>query len=108
MIFLDDAGIQYFGFRSGNAFFQVQGGVFHLVMCSAYVLAATNLPKSRLIILFIILAKAIAFIYLLIYYFCIDSILVVLLSGILDGIMAVLAYSLYRAMPAHYFRGGGS
>jgi hypothetical protein len=95
LILLGNSGISYFGFPEGNQFFQVQGGVFHLVMCVAYILAAKEPSNSKLIIL-VILAKSIAFTYLLIYYFAVDPIITVLLSGIADGVMAFLVWFLWR------------
>lgn len=106
LIILGDEGMQFFGFMDGNAFFQVQGGVFHLVMCVAYVMAAMNLKKSKQLIIFIILAKTIALLYLLAYFIFIDQILVVLISGIADGLMALMVYFFYRRLHNNYFEGG--
>jgi len=96
LIFLGEDGIQYFGFPSGNPFFQVQGGVFHIVMCVAYILASLDVHRNKNLIIFIISAKTIATIYLLIYYFLIDTILMILLSGLADGLMALLVFILWK------------
>jgi hypothetical protein len=72
-------------------------------MCVAYLLAARDIYNTGLII-FIIVAKVIATIYLLIYYFMIDQILTILLSGIADGLMALLVgllWQAYRKEAAH-------
>jgi hypothetical protein len=98
LISTGNAGMQYFGFKEGNEFFQVQGGVFHLVMCTAYIIASLNLEKSKGLIIFIILAKTIATLYLLIFYFLIDDVITILLAGIGDGLMGLLVYILYFKM----------
>ena len=96
LILLGNSGIVYFGFPEGNQFFQVQGGVFHLVMCLAYLIAAHDTGNSKLIF-FIIGAKSIATVYLLIYYFFVAPVLTIMLSGLADGIMAVLVAVLWKA-----------
>jgi len=96
LIFLNEEGIRYFGFTGGNPFFQVQGGVFHIVMCVAYILAAADLASGRKLIIFIIWAKTIALVYLLVYYFFIDGITMVLVSGLADGIMALIIFLLWK------------
>ncbi|MEN8226358.1 MAG: hypothetical protein ABFS05_13465 [Bacteroidota bacterium] len=100
LIFLGEEGMQYFGFSSGNSFFQVQGGVFHVVMCTAYLLAARKPSNNKGLILFIITAKLIAMLYLLIYYFCCEAVITVLLSGIGDGLMGLLLMLLWLKMHA--------
>ena len=106
LITIGESGIQYFGFSSGNEFFQVQGGVFHLVMCVAYILTATELRRSKRLVIFIIAAKSIALVYLLVYYFMVDAILIIFLAGIADGLMALLVAIFLRNMPNNYFKGG--
>ncbi len=96
LIFLGEEGIQIFGFPAGNQFFQLQGGVFHIVMCVAYILASLDVPWNRKLIIFIISAKFIAFVYLLIYYFLFDHIMMVLISGIADGLMGLLVFLLWK------------
>ena len=96
LITLGNEGIKFFGFPEGNQFFQVQGGVFHLVMCVAYILASYDTANSRLII-FIILAKLIALVYLLAYFFFIEAVSTILLSGLADGMMALLVWYLWRS-----------
>jgi hypothetical protein len=98
LISTGNAGMQYFGFTEGNVFFQVQGGVFHLVMCIAYILALINIKKNSGLILFIILAKCMAFIYLLIYYFLINKVGIIFLAGVADGIMALAVYYLNKKL----------
>lgn len=93
---LDEKGIGFFGFSGGSSFFRVQGGVFHLVMCLAYLLAASAPLKNKGLLIFIVSAKFIALAYLLLYYFIVDPILTLLLSGLGDGFMGLLVWLLWR------------
>jgi hypothetical protein len=107
LILLGEECMQFFGFPAGNAFFQVQGGIFHIVMVVAYLIAATKLSSSRLLIIFIVTAKSIAATYLLLYYFLVMPIMVVLLSGIADGLMGLAVLLLWRQTIYFRNRGGG-
>lgn len=107
LILLGEECMQFFGFPAGNAFFQVQGGIFHIVMCVAYILAAVNLGQSRLLIIFIITAKSIAATYLMLYYFLVNPILLVLVSGIADGLMGLAVLLLWRRTKYYRLQGGG-
>jgi len=90
--------LAYFGFSGYTAsFFQAQGGVFHLVMSVAYILAAKYLEKSPGLMQFVITAKTMAFIFLVFYYLLAEKIAMVLLSALGDGLMAVIMYLLYNA-----------
>lgn len=80
-------------------FFSVQAGVFHLVMVLTYALAAIGLERFRGLILLAILAKFVAAVFLFTYFFLIESIWTVLLSGIGDGLMGIvilLCFLAYR------------
>jgi len=101
LILLGQDGIKFFGFDSGNPFFQVQGGVFHIVMCVAYILASLDPLKKTDLIFFIIAAKFIASLYLCIYYFVIAPVPAILLSGVADGLMSLVVYLLYQAARKH-------
>jgi hypothetical protein len=82
---------ELFGFHeySGN-FFKIQAGVFHIVMCGAYVSAARDPVHSRVMISFSIFAKMIATVFLLSYAHFIDMVWMVLASGIFDFIMGMV------------------
>ena len=92
--------MEFLGFNScGDRFFQCQGGLFHIVMAVAYSLAALKTSKFECLILFSIIVKFSATIFLFIYYFFAAQIWMVLLSGITDclmGIVILLEYALYR------------
>ncbi len=77
-------------------FFPTQGGVFHIVMAVCYVMASLDLRKHYSMIVFSIAVKMIATFFLLIYYFVIDPKWIVLVSGLGDGMMAVMIYAALR------------
>ncbi len=70
-------------------FFPTQGGIFHIVMAIGYGLAAKDPVQHASLILFAIIVKTIAAIYLLLYYLIIDPLWIVLFSGVIDGVMGV-------------------
>jgi hypothetical protein len=77
-----------FGFESyTEKFFPVQGGVFHLVMAVVYALAAIDTKRFAGLIILAIVAKFMATVFLLIYYFLVDKIWTVLFSAIGDCLM---------------------
>ncbi|KPL13541.1 MAG: hypothetical protein AMS26_14035 [Bacteroides sp. SM23_62] len=80
-----------FGFSaySGN-FFKIQAGIFHIVMCGAYVSAALDPVGNRIMIRFAIFAKMIATLFLVSYAVFIDMIWMVLASGIFDFLMGLV------------------
>ena len=82
---------ELFGFYeySGN-FFKIQAGVFHIVMCGAYALAANDPVGNRIMIRFSIFAKMIATVFLISYAVFIDMAWMVLASGVFDFVMGLL------------------
>ena len=79
--------LERFGFGTvSQRFFPVQGGVFHLVMVMFYVTAA-RAPERHLVRL-AVATKILAFVFLASYFFAVERIVTVLLSGVADGAMA--------------------
>ena len=76
-------------------FFSTQGGVFHLVMSVAYGMTARDPDKHPGMLVFIITTKLIAFIFLSIYFLFIENFVTVALSGIADGLMAIVLLFFY-------------
>jgi len=88
--------MEYFGFQFVHErFFQVQAGVFHIILSISYILPVLNYDNFKSLILFFIAVKTIAAGFLFIYFLFFDSILCVLFSGFGDGIMAVLLIYIY-------------
>lgn len=88
-----------FGFSgySGN-FFKIQAGVFHIVMCGAYVSAARDPFGNRVMIQFSIFAKMIATVFLLSYALIIDLVWMVLASGIFDFLMGLVLIGFLKGL----------
>ena len=89
--------ISQFGIDICNKFFPTQSGVLHIIMGIIYILAIKNLGKNDLLIIFSIIVKFIATVFLVLYFLFLDQILVILLSGIGDFLMGVVLLMLFRA-----------
>ena len=88
-----------FGFHEYNGnFFKIQAGVFHIVMCGAYVSAAHDPLVNRIMIRFAILAKMIATGFLISYAVFIDMVWMVLASGIFDFVMGTVLILLLKGL----------
>lgn len=70
-------------------FFPAQGGVFHVLMGIAYFMGAVNRVKYHPMIVFAIIVKTGATLFLMIYCFAVEFKWIILLSGIGDLIMAL-------------------
>ena len=80
-------------------FFWAQGGVFHIILSFLFHIAARNVDSQNLMVIFSIIVKVVATIFLLVYFFFVDSILLALLAGIGEGVLGVLilfSYIFYR------------
>ena len=80
-------------------FFAVQGGVFHIVVSLAYIMAALDLDRSAKLIVLSCTAKFMATLFLLSYYFFVNHIFMVVFSGIADclmGLAILFTYLLYQ------------
>jgi hypothetical protein len=97
LIFISPTILEFFGLVDyKESFFQAQGGVFHIAMSLAYLMAGLNLEKSVRLIQFIIAVKFIAFVFLIFYYLFVLSAWLILLSGIGDGLMGLIVFILYK------------
>ncbi len=85
LIFIRNALLEYLGFIACNDhFFHVQCGVFHIAMSFCYSMAAYNLKKYEPLIVFSIIVKLIATIFLLTYFIFIKQTFIILSSAISD------------------------
>jgi hypothetical protein len=87
--------IEYFGFHLAEKFFAVQGGVFHIVVSLAYIMAALDLDRATKLIILSCTAKFMATIFLLSYYIFVSHIFMVVFSGIADFLMGLAILWLY-------------
>jgi hypothetical protein len=98
--------IEFFGFQLAEKFFAVQGGIFHIVVSLAYIMAALDLENSKKLIILSCTAKFMATLFLLSYYFFVSHIFMVIFSGIADflmGLAILLTYLLYQKTKATNF-----
>ncbi len=85
--------MQLFGFGTCyERFFPTQGGVFHIVMVVGYLMAAYDVDENHSLIIFSILVKIMATVFLFIYFIAVEQIWLVLMSGFSDGIMGMAIY----------------
>ncbi len=97
LVFLPGELFEKLGYRMiTERFFAVQGGVFHIVMCIGYLMAAFGKEKFEGVVYLSIIAKLFATFFLLTYSFAVTWILLVFISGIFDFFMGVIIYFLYK------------
>lgn len=91
LIVLPFGMLSWFGFTvDPYRFFSTQGGVFHVVMSVAYILAARHPLGEKNLVLFIIIAKWMAFFFLSAYFLFSEMVPVIALSAVGDGLMGLL------------------
>ncbi|MCF7825602.1 MAG: hypothetical protein K9M55_00130 [Candidatus Marinimicrobia bacterium] len=91
LIVLPFGVLSWFGFTvDPYRFFSAQGGVFHVVMSIGYFLAARNPRGEKNLIIFIILAKWIAFFFLAFYFLFSEMVPVIAFSAVSDGLMGLI------------------
>lgn len=89
--------LKFFGYGvCAERFFPSQGGVFHIAMAVGYAMAAYNLKRYECLIIFSIVVKFMATVFLFTYFILVSSIWLVLLSGISDFLMGLIILILYR------------
>jgi len=88
--------IELLGFPMKEKFYAVQGGVFHLVVSVAYLMAAKDIMSGKNLVIYSFTAKFMATVFLFSYYFFANPIPLVLLSGIGDLVMGVVIFILFR------------
>lgn len=89
--------MQLFGFGIiTENFFKVQGGVFHIVMAVAYILAGWRPIEHKILIVFSIAAKFLATAFLFSYFIFINPAWMIMISGVGDISMALLLFYFYR------------
>jgi hypothetical protein len=96
LIFMPTSQMAKMGFNITENFFPDQGGVFHIIMCIAYILPVIDVKKYFTFIVFTIIVKFLATIFLFIYYIFIDQILMVLISGIFDFLIGLVLLFIYN------------
>jgi hypothetical protein len=97
LMFIPTALFEQFGFAAiGERFFPAQGGIFHIIMAAVYLFGSRNPVRFESLILLAIGAKLTALLFLLCYFLLVDQLVVVLLSGVGDGIMCLILWLLWH------------
>lgn len=81
-------------------FFPCQGGVFHMVMAIAYLYGAADIQKNKNMVIYAVIVKMTAALFLFTYFFFIERLSIVLLSGIIDLFMGAVIRWMLGAVPA--------
>ncbi len=84
-----------FGFEVTEKFFPTQAGVFHLVMAAIYIFAIRRIKRCVDLVHLSIFIKFLAAIFLFSYYFFIEGIGLVILSGAGDLLMGLILLILF-------------
>jgi hypothetical protein len=99
LIFLPSSFFEFLGFqKTFDRFFSTQGGVFHIAMSVGYAMAANDLIKYKQLIVFTIIVKFIATVFLLSYFFVISQQWLIITSGISDFVMGYVVLYLYKKL----------
>jgi len=99
LIVLPISFIELFGFQLSEKFFAVQGGVFHIIISTSYIMAALKPESSGKLIFLSCFTKFSAAVFLFSYYFFEKQIFMVFFSGVGDllmGVAILFCYKLYR------------
>lgn len=106
LIFLPLSAFKFLEFNTTfDRFFSTQGGVFHIAMAICYAMAGYDKIKYRQLIVFSIIVKFIAAIFLIIYFLIVSSQWLIIVSAVSDLLMGVIILHLYRLLTAElYFR----
>jgi len=94
--------LEFFGFTITQKFFATQGGVFHLIISYAYIVASMKIDQSKDLIILSCFTKFSATLFLFSYFIFGSQIPLILLSGFLDGLMGLAIlyfYMLYMDRP---------
>ncbi|MBN1198477.1 MAG: hypothetical protein JXA23_03925 [Bacteroidales bacterium] len=95
LILFPPAFFALFGFNLPQTFFADQGGLFHILISSVYILAAIDLPRAGKLIAVTCLVKFSAFLFLMAWYIFGISLWIILISAILDLLMGLLVLWLF-------------
>jgi hypothetical protein len=102
LILIPDSFLEFLGYGTcGERFFRSQGGVFHIAMAIGYSMAAYNSKRFECLVIFSIIVKIVATTFLFSYSVLINSLAVIILSGISDFLMGIIILYLYIKTRTH-------
>lgn len=95
LIFHTPVLIKMIGFKAVHEpFFPCQGGVFHLIMSVAYIYGAIDIHKNRNMIIYAVIVKIAATLFLFSYYCFFERLWIIFLSGMIDCFMGAVTWGL--------------
>ena len=104
LIFSPSEVFEFLGFNSTfDRFFSTQGGVFHIAMAVCYGMAAVNLVKYKQLIIFSIIVKFIATVFLLSYFLIISSQWMIIFSAISDFLMGTILLYFFHSLNKDFY-----
>ena len=104
LIFLPSEVFEFLGFNpTFDRFFSTQGGVFHIAMAVCYAMAAVDLIKYKQLIIFSIIVKFIATVFLLSYYLTISSQWMIILSAVSDLLMGIVLLYFFLLLNKEFY-----
>ena len=104
LIVLPASVFEFLGYKTTfDRFFSTQGGVFHIVMAVGYAMAGYDKKRFECLIIFSIIVKFIATVFLIMYFIMISQQLLIILSGISDFMMGLIILFLYRKLNEEQF-----
>ncbi|MCU0343984.1 MAG: hypothetical protein MUF28_09195 [Ignavibacterium sp.] len=104
LIVLPASVFEFLGYKTTfDRFFSTQGGVFHIVMAVGYAMAGYDKKRFECLIIFSIIVKFIATVFLIMYFIMISQQLLIILSGISDFLMGLIIIFLYRKLKQEQF-----
>jgi len=97
LIIIPGSFMESLGYGScSERFFRTQGGVFHIAMAVGYAMAAYNSRRFECLVLFSIVVKFIATLFLFLYFVFVSQILILLGSMVSDFLMGLVIWMLYK------------
>ena len=96
LVILPISVIELFGFHLTEKFFADQGGVFHLIISLAYIMAALDPENSKKFVILSCVTKFTAAVFLFSYFLFDRQIFMVLVSGVGDLLMGLAIFISYR------------
>ena len=104
LVILPSSAFELLGFISDfDRFFSTQGGVFHIAMSVCYALAAYDKIKYHQLIIFSVIVKFIAAVFLFSYFIFVSSQWLIILSGVSDLLMGVIILYLYNLLIKEFY-----
>jgi len=99
LIVLPSSAFEFFGYeQTFDRFFSSQGGVFHIAMAVCYGLAGYDKIRYKSLILFTIVVKLMATVFLASYYLFVSSQWLIIISCLSDLSMGLIVFYLYRVL----------